>query len=84
MAYEVQRETRSEDSMKKCEYCKKPIIFIKTEKNEKMPVEPLLLNRKMTGYETGVTLDGKVVKGPTKEVLKYYIPHWGNCPKAKE
>lgn len=49
-----------------CIYCHKPIHFIKTRSNSKMPCEP--------GERQIITEEGQLVRG--------YEPHWDNCPNA--
>ena len=70
---------------KKCNFCRKTIGFVQTlGKNKQMPVDLSIHDRALQENETGITLEGEVLRGPTLFVVKFRHPHWQHCPKAKE
>ena len=76
--------------MPKCKSCGAEIIFIKTMKRRLMPClkQPVLCVPSAAGKEFICLEDGKLVKADrcengTDGGVRGYLPHWGNCPGAK-
>ena len=75
------------DDIATCKKCKKPIKFVITKRNKRMPVEPNTIDYIIDkGGKTNIlSISGEIIRGvicAPGEGTKGYIPHFSRC-KAK-
>ena len=71
-----------------CVKCGKPIKFIKTQNDRKMPVDEMMVYvvpddnaRLIAVTHTGYTYHARIANAGDKDARKVYLPHWANCKK---